>query len=104
MNMYFPVLRISTAEMNAYGSLNDGTKESIIPILESKRVSVAKKDTWWSTFNTLGSYLGGKFKDNSFIYDYKQAFDKLGKIDSEMIDKDGHNLITHCSIKMIRKI
>lgn len=97
---YFPVLRNSTAEMNAYGSLNERTKAEIIPIIESKRVSLAKRDNWWSSFNTLGSYLSGKFGPYTFIYDYKQAFDKLGEIDEHMIDESGKNLISHCSFKM----
>lgn len=100
MVTYFPILRVSTAEMNAYGSLKEETKASIIPILESKRISKQKKDTWWSGFNTLGSYLGSKFMDHAFIYDFKQAFDKLGAIDHNLIDEEQNNLVTHCSKKM----
>ncbi|MFF2907931.1 hypothetical protein [Paenibacillus sp. NPDC057934] len=100
MGAYFPVLRVSTAEMNAYGSLSDETKSLIVPILESKKITPPRASTWWATFNTLGSYLYGKFSTHSFIYDYKSAFDRLGEINENLTDENGNNLVTHCSQKM----
>ena len=55
MEKYYPVLRVSPAEMNAYETLKESTKNQIIPILEAKRISrTACKATWWNTNNTPG--------------------------------------------------
>lgn len=101
MVTYFPILNISTAEMNAYASLKESTKSSIIPILQSKKIPRHNKDTWWTTFNTLGSYLSSKMAKHEFIYDYKQAYDKLGEFDEVLFNEINEDIITHCSKKML---
>ncbi|CAG7650320.1 hypothetical protein PAESOLCIP111_06051 [Paenibacillus solanacearum] len=100
MTIYYPVLRVSPAEMNAYETLKESTKHQIIPVLEAKRISRDSKETWWNTYNTLGSYLKGKLNDNLFIYDFKQSFDKLGEVDEHLVDENRMNVIKHCSRKL----
>ncbi|MGG4444912.1 beta family protein [Brevibacillus porteri] len=100
---YYPVLRNSASEMNAYFNLKEDTKDSIVPIIESKRISSKNKKTWWTSFKTLGTYLATKLQNREFIYDFKQAYDIIGDPEVELLTEDNQNIITYCSGKLIEQ-
>lgn len=96
---YYPILKISNAEMGALENLKSETKELIVPILESKVISEIKVDQWWTTFRTLGQYLKNKIGEMKFIYDFSSAFEKIGEF-HELKDENGFDLVQHCIKKM----
>lgn len=97
--MYYPVLKLSNAEMGAWQHLKSETKDLTIPIIESKIIQKSKKDEWWSVFRTLGAYLHGKLGASKFIYDFYSAFEKIGQV-VELIDEDENNIVQHCMNKL----
>ncbi|MNO19159.1 hypothetical protein D3C76_88870 [compost metagenome] len=96
---YYPILKISNAEMGALEHLREETTEWVTPILESKIIAKNKVEQWWTTFRTLGKYLREKIGDMNFIYDFSSAFEKIGEI-RELKDQNGYNLIQHCIMIM----
>ncbi|PEZ05546.1 hypothetical protein CN326_13865 [Bacillus sp. AFS018417] len=100
MSTYFPILKNSTAEMNALQQLKSVTKESIVPIIESKVIKPANQAEWWQTFGTLGSYLSRKVNGIKFIYDFMPAFNEIGEASESMVCPNTKNLITYCIDKM----
>lgn len=98
---YYPVLKLSNAEMGALSTLRDETKELITPIIESKMIPTDKVDDWQSIFRTLGTYISEKLGSTKFIYDFNTAFEKIGEV-QELIDNESEkNLVQHCIEKMM---
>ncbi|KKX54248.1 MULTISPECIES: beta family protein [Brevibacillus] len=100
---YYPILRHSASEMNAYHNLKSATKDSIVPIIESKRISSKNKQTWWTSFKTLGSYFYEKVENREFIYDFRQSYDIIGNPDEELITDDSQNIISYCASRFLEK-
>ncbi|WP_176520281.1 beta family protein [Bacillus cereus] len=100
MLTYFPILKNSTAEMNALQQLKPTTKTSVIPIIESKVIKSSNQTEWWQTFRTLGSYLSQKVDGIKFIYDFMPAFSEIGEASESMVCPDTKNLISHCTNKL----
>ncbi|WP_157793970.1 beta family protein [Paenibacillus donghaensis] len=96
---YYPILKISNAEMGALEHLKEETIDWITPILESKIIAKDKIEQWWTTFRTLGKYLRGKIGEMTFIYDFSSAFEKIGEI-RQLKDQNGFDLVQHCIMAM----
>lgn len=97
---YYPIVNNLPAEIAAYQSLKEDTKQAIIPIIQSKRIKNSNLNHWWNSFNTLGRYLSNKIGTREFIYDYTPAFDIIGNIQDELITDNGENLVAFCSSKL----
>ena len=100
MSIYFPVLKHASSEITTLENLKSITKEHITPIIESKMITPTKVDEWWTTFNTLGSYLQRKIGNTKFIYDFNPAFEKIGEILESLKCPSNKNLIEHCLDKL----
>ena len=98
---YYPVLKLSNAEMGALFSLKEETKKSITPVIESKMIPKNKLDDWRSSFRTLGTYLSEKVGATKFIYDFHSAFDKIGEVQELVDDENEQNLVQHCIQKLV---
>ena len=84
MRFYFPILRHSNSEMNAFKLTWDSTKEKIFPIIEGKRISRKNTDSWDKSFNSAGRYLMERIGKTPFIYDFKNVFDNLENRSAEI--------------------
>lgn len=100
--MYYPVLRNGNNEMKALKLLKESSKETIVPIIESKRIKKQNIQNWEGVFNTLGSYLRERVQNVKFIYDFNCAIEDLGT-DEVLHDAHGNNLVEHCYTKMREK-
>lgn len=100
MVVYYPILKNSTAEINALHNLKQGTQMSIIPIIESKPISPNNVKEWWTTFRTLGTYFRNKIGNMKFIYDFNSAFNEIGEISDSLKCPDNKNLVQHCHDKL----
>jgi len=100
MVVYYPILKNSTAEINALHNLKQETKMSIIPIIESKPINSNNVKEWWATFRTLGTYFRNKLGNMKFIYDFNSAFDEIGEISDSLRCPDSKNLVQHCHYKL----
>ncbi|NIK11152.1 beta family protein [Alkalibacillus almallahensis] len=91
--MYYPILRHSDSEMNAFQETSEETKKKIIPIIEGKRISVKKsaKKAWYENFNSAGNYLKQRIGSNEFIYCFDYIFANMKSKTEEK--KDGKNQI-----------
>src|SRR5690625_4987194 len=98
---YYPVLKLSNAEMGALYNLKEETKSIITPIIESKMIPKNKLDDWQSSFRTLGTYLVEKVGATKFIYDFQSAFDKIGEVQELLDDESEMNLVQHCIQKLV---
>ncbi|UJL45780.1 hypothetical protein KFZ58_15535 [Virgibacillus sp. NKC19-16] len=98
---YYPVLKLSNAEMGALSNLKEETKELITPIIESKMIPAKKVTDWQSTFRTLGTYISGKIGETNFIYDFHSAFEKIGEVHELIDSKSSKNLVEHCIDKLV---
>lgn len=96
--MYYPVVKLSNAEMGAVSSLKKESKKGITPIIESKIIS--QIDEWQATFRTLGTYLSEKLGEIRFIYDFHSAFEKIGEIKELKDEESNLNLVEHCIKKL----
>jgi len=81
---YFPILRHSNAEMNAYRDTRASIKEKIIPVIEGRRLKESNKDQWNRLFNSAGRYLKERVDNHTFIYDFKNIFDNLKNHSTEL--------------------
>lgn len=99
---YYPILKLSNAEFGALSQLKEETYPLITPVIESKMIKKDKVDTWWSTFNTLGSYINDRLGETNFIYDFQPAFEKIGEV-QELTNEEGKNLVQFCLEKLEEK-
>ncbi len=97
--MYYPLLRNSTNEIKALQNLKETSKSNVIPIIESKSIKLKNIINWYSTFNTLGSYLKNRIEEMHFIYDFNTSLEELDNSE-ELITSTGENLVEFCSNKM----
>ncbi|GAB3790659.1 beta family protein [Virgibacillus kimchii] len=97
---YYPVLKLSNAEMGALSNLKEGTKKLITPIIESKMIPAKKQEDWQATFRTLGTYTAEKAGETRFIYDFHSAFEKIGEVQQLIDAESGNNLVQHCIEKL----
>lgn len=100
MNNYYPILRHSNSEMNAFKNTFDSTKEKVIPIIEGKRISRKNKDKWDKTLNSSGKFLKERVGDNLFIYDFRNNFDNLQDHSTELLI-DGTNPVNYLYSKFV---
>ena len=97
---YYPVLKLSNAEMGALSTLKEDTKGLITPIIESKMIPAKKQEDWQATFRTLGTYTAEKARGTRFIYDFHSAFEKIGEVVELIEEESGNNLVQHCIGKL----
>lgn len=97
--MYYPLLKMGNNEMKALKHLDQGTKEKVIPIIESRRVTNSEGKSWEWTFKTLGTFLKDRVAGIKFIYDFNCALEDL-ETPSILETTDGIDLVQHCIKKM----
>lgn len=82
--IYYPILRHSDAEMNAFRTLKSATQKLIFPIIEGKRIKKDQKNHWNKSLNSAGNYVKQRINSQPFIYDFRNMFDNLQDYNTEI--------------------
>lgn len=85
---YYPVLRHSNAEMNAFSTSVPAIQSAIIPIIEGRRLKHSNKKQWDKLFNSAGNFLKERVNEHLFIYDFKNIFDNIQDHSTELLIND----------------
>ncbi|MDY0854060.1 hypothetical protein SPE26_25455 [Bacillus thuringiensis] len=99
---YYPVIKFYYAEQEALHKVKTETKDHIIPIFESKRLTQKNIKKLSSNFKNIGGNIK-KYWPNLFIYDFHSAFNDFKDIIQTPLLDNNTDIIQLINNSMVRE-